>query len=198
MISGLLVEWFFNIGVKSFETDTDMFENIEYTLASHNNMLATEYMLDMCRWTYTSNAKSAYQTWFKSDYAEWAIGGPTAELLAKSYDAYNAAAMSLPVKIDNAQYVVTGINAAINNLNVIKSVTDIPIDGAIMLGRGVNANHPGWAPFTGYHALYHGELPDLNVAIMHEIMHSIGLASYANDVEEITSLYGGVTYNEGY
>lgn len=27
-----------NIGVKSFETDTDMFENIEYTLASHNNM----------------------------------------------------------------------------------------------------------------------------------------------------------------
>ena len=111
-----------------------------------------------------------------------------------SYDEYNAAALSLPVKIDNAQYVVTGINAAINNLNVIKSVTDIPIDGTIMLGLGVNAKHPGWAPFTGYHALYHGELPDLNVAIMHEIMHSIGLDSYANDVEDITSLYGGVTY----
>ena len=111
-----------------------------------------------------------------------------------SFDEYNAAAMSLPVKIDNAQYVVTGINAAINNLNVIKSVTDIPIDGTIMLGLGVNAKHPGWAPFTGYHALYHGELPDLNVAIMHEIMHSIGLASFANDVEEITSLYGGITY----
>ena len=28
-----------NIGVKSFETDTDMFENIEYILASRNNIL---------------------------------------------------------------------------------------------------------------------------------------------------------------
>lgn len=101
-----------------------------------------------------------------------------------SLNDYNAAAASLPVQINGANpYRVTQVNALINNLkysNVAALGGVPPYTGIILLGKGVSSENPGWAPYSGNHSLYHGEIPDLNVVMMHEIMHSLGVTTAAN------------------
>ena len=94
---------------------------------------------------------------------------------------YNASAASLYANVAESPYKVTFINARINGYTVTSSPNDedFPTDGIILVGLGINPEHPGWAQFTGFHPLYHGELPDLCSVITHEIMHSLGLINYA-------------------
>lgn len=107
-----------------------------------------------------------------------------------AFDEYNAGASSLPVIATGIPYNVTSVNAAINNL-VVTQLYDFPYDGIIFLGLGISKNHEGWAPFTGYHSLYHGEIPDLNVVILHEIMHSLGLTAYSSNGAEFANVFYG-------
>ena len=96
---------------------------------------------------------------------------------------YNAAAESqyIPVEelVVGGEYKVTSVNARINGLTPGEYEADFPTDGIIFLGLGIDPDHPGWAPFTGYHALNHSELPDLNSVLLHEYMHSLGISSAA-------------------
>ncbi len=111
-----------------------------------------------------------------------------------SYDDYNAAAVSLYVKTVEIPNYVTAVNAAINQNTIEQAYTYEPFDAMILLGLGINEEHPGWAPFTGHHALYHGDIPDLNVVVLHELMHSIGLVSYIDGAPAVVELFGGVPY----
>lgn len=99
---------------------------------------------------------------------------------------YNAGAMSPFVNIKESPYKVTNINAVINNLTIKSSAFDIdfPNAGTIQLGLGVDPEHPGWAPYSGKHALYHGDISDLNAVMAHEIMHSLGVTSYVMQFKE--------------
>ena len=102
-------------------------------------------------------------------------------------DDYNASAASVFVNVKGSPHRVTYINAVINNLDyTIPKIFEgeTPYPGFIMLGKGVNEENPGWAPYTGNHALYHGEIPDLNVVMMHELMHSLGVTSAVNAYKE--------------
>jgi hypothetical protein len=94
---------------------------------------------------------------------------------------YNAMAESLYVNVAESPYKVTFVNARINGYTVTSSPNreDFPTDGIILVGLGVDPEHPGWGQFTGFHPLYHGELPDFNSVITHEIMHSLGVTNYA-------------------
>ncbi|MBR6099264.1 hypothetical protein IKP85_05910 [bacterium] len=101
-------------------------------------------------------------------------------------DDYNAMAASLPTNVAELPYKVTHVNAVINNLTKTSTrfPASLPTDGLIAIGKGVDSDNPGWSPFTGFHSLYHGELSDFNAVITHEIMHSLGLTSYANTFNE--------------
>lgn len=104
-----------------------------------------------------------------------------------SYDDYNAAAASLPVNIQGKPYRVTQVNALINNLDYTFPEAmggKAEYAGIVLLGKGIDPEHPGWAPYSGVHSLYHGEIPDLNVVMMHEIMHSLGITTGANTYKE--------------
>ncbi len=94
---------------------------------------------------------------------------------------YNAMAESLYANVAESPYKVTFVNARINGYTVTSSPNreDFPTDGIILVGLGVDPVHPGWGQFTGFHPLYHGELPDFNSVITHEIMHSLGVTNYA-------------------
>ena len=104
-----------------------------------------------------------------------------------SLDDYNAMAASLFVDVKGKPYRVTGVNAVINNLDyTIPKFFEgaSPYTGVVILGKGVSEENPGWAPFTGNHSLYHGEIPDLNVVLMHELMHSLGITTAVNSYKE--------------
>ncbi len=100
-------------------------------------------------------------------------------------DDFNAAAESDYTTVNDGDtplpYKVTYVNAKINGLTPTgdPDEADIPTDGLILLGYGVDPDHPGWSPFTGYHALNHSELSDLNSVMLHEYMHSLGVSSAA-------------------
>jgi len=102
-------------------------------------------------------------------------------------DDYNASAASVSVNVKGSPCRVTYINAAINNLDyTIPKVFEgkTPYPGFIMLGKGISEENSGWAPYSGNHSLYHGEIPDLNVVMMHELMHSLGVTSAVNEYKE--------------
>ena len=94
---------------------------------------------------------------------------------------YNAMAASLYTNVAELPYKVSNVNARINHLTVTKNPypTSFPADGIIMVGKGVNPDAHGWATFSGFHSLYHGTIPDFNAVITHEIMHALGLNTYA-------------------
>ena len=94
---------------------------------------------------------------------------------------YNASAMSLYSNVAENEYKVTLVNAKINGLTITSNPYEevSPTDGIIFVGLGIDPDHIGWNQFTGFHSLYHGELPDFNSVITHEIMHSLGVTNYA-------------------
>ncbi|MBP5403842.1 MAG: autotransporter outer membrane beta-barrel domain-containing protein [Elusimicrobiaceae bacterium] len=105
-------------------------------------------------------------------------------------DEYNAAAESEYTTVNDGDtplpYKVTYVNAKINGLTPTSDPdeSDLPTDGIIFLGLGVDPDHPGWAPFSGYHALNHSDLSDLNSVLLHEYMHSLGVTSAAAQYHE--------------
>ncbi len=114
-------------------------------------------------------------------------GGKPANYGVFALDDYNASAASVTVNVKESPYRVTYINAVINNLDyTIPKIFDgeTPYSGYILLGKGISEENSGWAPFTGNHSLYHGEIPDLNVVMMHELMHSLGITSGVQTYKE--------------
>lgn len=98
-------------------------------------------------------------------------------------DNQNAAAASLYVNVSESVYKKTMVNARINGLTVTSYANPAETsqtDGLMMVSLGMDANEKGWQPFDGFHSLYQGRLADLNSAITHEIMHSLGIANYAS------------------
>ena len=101
---------------------------------------------------------------------------------------YNAAAESpyIPVEesVAGGTYKVTSVNARINGLTPGEHEEELPTDGIIFIGLGIDPDYPGWAPFSGYHALNHSNLSDLNAVLLHEYMHSLGISSAATQFHE--------------
>ena len=62
---------------KTYDPNAEEGSKLKYT-SDKSNMKATEYLLDSTKWS----------SYVDSDYADWAIGGPTLELFVKSYNAY--------------------------------------------------------------------------------------------------------------
>ncbi len=100
---------------------------------------------------------------------------------------YNAGALSLPLDIEGSDKKITWVNAALNNIKLKdekKAIEEALVPGFIQLGLGVSEEHPNWQPYSGKHALYHDELPELNTVMEHEIMHSLGLSTAAQQYHE--------------
>ena len=101
-----------------------------------------------------------------------------------SENEYNASAESLYVTTTerpfdpSVDYKVTAANAKLHDWTFTppppSKMTD---DANVSLGLGVSEKFPGWQPYTGKHAIFHGYLPDLYAVMNHEIMHSLGLSS---------------------
>ena len=119
-----------------------------------------------------------------------------------SINDYNADALSQSVKIVRPpiaeifddDYKVTRTSAIFNNWTITTPQEELDAfgsDGLVEIGLGINKEMPGWQPYSGLHPLYHGELPDLYPVMMHEMMHSLGLASAAAGYQKEE---GGTTY----
>lgn len=98
-------------------------------------------------------------------------------------DDYNASAGSIPVKVKEGPYKVAYVNAAINGLTDIPEY-EIPMDGFIFIGHGVDKDNPGWAPYSGLHALNHSALSDMHTVMLHEFMHSLGISTAVQKYNE--------------
>mgnify|MGYP004586381031 CR=1 FL=1 len=81
---------------KIYTPSNNVIGNLNYS-SNHENMKSTEYLLDSTIWNekYLDNSK-----------AEWAIGGPSMELLVKSYNKYEKTNMNIE-NPQNSGYEVT-------------------------------------------------------------------------------------------
>jgi len=95
----------------------------------------------------------------------------------KSQDFKNASAQSPYIIVEGKTYKYTMVNATLHNW--IDTGGETVGSGAITIGTGLSDEYPGWGLFDNKHALYHGTVPDLFVAMNHEIMHSLGITSAA-------------------
>lgn len=111
-----------------------------------------------------------------------------AEYIYKSDNVLNAFAVSPYVKYKDGgvlqPYKVTAANAALRGWEIADSGFD-SIHATITVGTGLDEVWTGWQTYTGKHALYHGELPDLYAVMNHEIMHSIGISSGAEQFHKV-------------
>lgn len=136
-------------------------------------------------YSYISSLFSASKNWASVINISANLNPVTYALVAENE--YNAAAGSPYVDVEGKPYRVTLVNATINGLKPTgpKEVLDtFPVDGFVFLGLGIDEDRPGWEPYSGLHSLYHGELPDLHVVMLHEIMHSLGITSAVSQVNE--------------
>ena len=105
-----------------------------------------------------------------------------AEYIYKSDDVLNAFAVSPYVKYKVSgvlqPYKVTAANAALHGWEIVDPGFE-SIQAEITVGTGLDEVFTGWQSYTGKHALYHKVLPDLYAVMNHEIMHSIGISSAA-------------------
>ena len=79
---------------------------VNYT-SSYENMKATEYLLDSSVWNIN----------YKTNKADWAIGTPTLEMLAASYEKYSGTTITVadPAGSGYAQTITSGLTTAIAN-----------------------------------------------------------------------------------
>ena len=107
-----------------------------------------------------------------------------------SFNEYNASAASIQANTKKGDiispYKISLVNAAINGYEIIEDADTkkFPHDGLILFGLGITEEHPGWAQYTGKHALYKGEISDLYTVMEHEIMHSLGLSDAITQYHE--------------
>lgn len=118
-----------------------------------------------------------------------AAGSPTVTFKIAGYDEHNAAAVSFHSQVEGSDYKRTNVNIRLNNLTAVDPNEDLGADGLIFVGPGIGFQNVSWAPFTGYHSLYHGEIPDLNAIMAHEIMHALGITSGAQQEEDGQSYF---------
>ena len=93
----------------------------------------------------------------------------------KSQNFKNASAQSPYIMVEGKPYKYTMVNATLHNW--IDTEGETVGSGTITIGTGLSDEYPGWGIFDNKHALYHGTVPDLFVAMNHEIMHSLGVTS---------------------
>ena len=90
-------------------------------------------------------------------------------------DDINAYTLRDYVQVEDSPYLLTQINALINNKTAVGGYPDINCN--IVIGNGLIQDDPGWSYYTGPTALYHEDYPDLYYTVMHEMYHSLGLVS---------------------
>ena len=118
-----------------------------------------------------------------------AAGSPTVTFKIAGYDEHNAAAVSFHSQVEGSTFTKTNVNISLNNLTAVDPNEDLGADGLIFIGPGIGFQNVSWAPFTGYHSLYHGEIPDLNAIMAHEIMHALGVTSGTQQEEDGQSYF---------
>ena len=104
-----------------------------------------------------------------------------------SEDEYNAAAGSPYVTVAEQPYKVTKVNAILHGWTITTPASELDGmdgDGIVFVGLGISEEYPGWENYTGKHALYHGLLPDMYTTMKHEIMHSLGVTTAAQQYRE--------------
>ena len=111
----------------------------------------------------------------------------------KTVTDYNAYASSSYVTVEGNPYKITNVNAVLNNHTIITPpAEELPPDGsngAINIGIGIVEDLPGWQVYEKKLSLYHGDYPDLYSISTHEFMHSLGLASGAQQYKKGDSTY---------
>ena len=103
-----------------------------------------------------------------------------------SVNEYNAGAASQYVSILESPYKVSRVNAILHNWTITtpqEELDEYGNDGLVEIGLGISEDAPGWQPYSGFHPLYNGELPDLYTVMMHEMMHSLGVSSAVDEYE---------------
>ena len=93
-------------------------------------------------------------------------------------DDTNAASASMYIPIIDSEYLLTEINALINNKTPVGEYSDI--NGYAVIGTGIINNYPGWDYYTGPAPLHQKDYPSLYYTAVHELFHSIGLGSNAD------------------
>ncbi len=91
----------------------------------------------------------------------------------------NAFASSDYYEVTNSNYMYTLINSMMTNKQIIPD-EDEPLPefhGLIEVGLGLIESEPKWSNYDGSSAIFKEHLPDIYSTMIHEMYHSIGLAS---------------------
>jgi len=94
-------------------------------------------------------------------------------------DELNASALSPYAKVEGSDYLYTLINAMMINKEIIPDEGDSEsnIHGVIEVGLGLIEEYPKWSNYDGPTTIFKDSLPDIYSTMIHEMYHSIGLAS---------------------
>jgi len=94
-------------------------------------------------------------------------------------DELNASALSPYAEVEGSDYLYTLINAMMTNKEIIPEEGDsLPdVHGLIEVGLGLIRNYPKWSNYVGPTTIFKDSLPDIYSTMIHEMYHSIGLAS---------------------
>ena len=94
-------------------------------------------------------------------------------------DELNASASSPYAKVEGSDYLYTLINAMMTNKEIIPDEGDsLPdVHGLIEVGLGLIEESPKWSNYNGATTVFKDSLPDIYSTMIHEMYHSIGLAS---------------------
>ncbi len=94
-------------------------------------------------------------------------------------DELNASALSPYAKVEGSDYLYTLINAMMTNKEIIpeEGVPSPNVHGLIEVGLGLIDESPKWSNYAGPTTIFKESLPDIYSTMIHEMYHSIGLAS---------------------
>ena len=106
-------------------------------------------------------------------------------------DDLNAYAISPYAKVEGSDYSYTLINAMMANKKIIPEKGEVlpDVHGLIEVGLGLIEKYPKWSNYNGATTVFKDSLPDIYSTMIHEMYHSIGLASdtsqyYKNDGDD--------------
>ena len=106
-------------------------------------------------------------------------------------DDLNAYAISPYAKVEGSDYSYTLINAMMTNKKIIPEKGEVlpDVHGLIEVGLGLIEKYPKWSNYNGATTVFKDSLPDIYSTMIHEMYHSIGLASdtsqyYKNDGDD--------------